>query len=464
MKIQTMIATLAAAAVLNTLTLPAQVSTQELYTVKFRATCTPSDNANGRGSKMTDRELIEECVGTGLSRKELKRNYALVYNPATDSLQVVSRSDGSLVCEALIFEGGTNAVSGDRLSRFTFVFSPNQAEAIGSAVITERTRGESGRARISGRLQFTRVAHNGGQTNTTDAVGGTMESSDTSSISVPNPEGTASTNSDDGSRNLADTIENSNSGSDTNSNDIGQGGSSGDNNEGSGGDNGNNGGSSGDFVQASAAAVAASPGEVEICVGTFTAGKLFRAGGNNTDDDGDNNTGGDADTPGTGNIGGNNGDNGSSTNNPSTNALNGVDTRFVNQAAQSGLLEVELATLALQNSTNEAVRAYAEELIQDHTESNQQLAQIAGSKGLTVPTTLDTSGQNAVNRLSNLTGTQFDRQFANQAVSTHRQAIQVFENEVERGEDSDLTAFASANLPVLREHLAEAQELQRGGL
>jgi len=427
MKIQNTIATLAAAAVLNAFALPAQVSTQELYTVKFKATCTPSDTANGRSSKMTDRDLIEECVGTGFSKKDLKRNFALVYNPSADSLQVVNRSDGSLVCDSLIFDGGTNAVAGNQLSRFVFVFSPNQPEAIGSAVITERSVGNSGRARITGRIQFTRVAQTGGGTNTTDSAAGASEAS-TNETSLPTPDGSGSTNSTD-SRDLTP-------------------------NGGNGGDNVQSAVVNGEFVQASAAASAASPGEVEICTGTFTVGKLFRPGTGNNDDNNDN------ETPDTGNIGGTDGD--SSTNNPSTNALNSSDTRFVTQATQGGLLEIELANLALQNSTNDAVRAYAETLIQDHTQANQQLAQIAGAKGATVPTTLDASGQNAVNRLGNLSGRQFDRQFANQAVATHRQAIQLFQNEASRGDDEELRTFAQSTLPTLQEHLADAQQLQTG--
>ncbi|GEM_PF-1560420 len=433
MKIQKTFATLAAALALNALTLPAQVSTQELYTVKFRATCTPSDTGKGKGSKMTERDLIQELVGTGFTQKELKRNYALVYNPASDSLQVVSRTDGSLIGDVLIFDGGTNAIGGSQLSRFAFVFSPTQSEAIGSAVITERVAKSNNRARISGRIQFSRAAHiDSAAAASSESDSASRDTSSRNNLEVPNPDDSSGNTNSSGSNGNSSTI---NESSDTH----------GQENEGNNNDGGNGNGANGEFVQAGAAASAAAPGEVEICVGTFTAGKLFQIDDRNRDDE-----------PDTGNAGGSNGDDNSN------NDLNAADRRFVTQAAQNGLLEIELANLALQNSTNEAVRAYAQQLITDHTQANQRLAQIASDKGITVPTTLSSAGQNAVERLDDLSGAQFDRQFANQAVATHSDAIEVFENEVSRGDDLDLKSFAEENLPVLRAHLEEARALQSG--
>ena len=50
-------------------------------------------NGNGNGNsttKMTEKDLIAQCVGTGLSTKDLDKNFELVYNPVSDSIQVVN--------------------------------------------------------------------------------------------------------------------------------------------------------------------------------------------------------------------------------------------------------------------------------------------------------------------------------------------------------------------------------------
>jgi hypothetical protein len=83
----------------------------------------------------------------------------LVYNSDADSIQVVNRTNGELVCDVFQFQGGTVVTNGDRLERLTFVFVPDQSDSVGSAVLRERATGtdvnDVNRARINGRIQFT---------------------------------------------------------------------------------------------------------------------------------------------------------------------------------------------------------------------------------------------------------------------------------------------------------------------
>jgi hypothetical protein len=230
------------------------VQAQDVFRARFRATCRPSDDSSNRDShRMNQRDLIEQCEGTGFSRRELDRNFALVYNPTADSLQVVNESDGSVVCDVFQFQGGTNVIGGDQLERFVFVFAPNQPEAIGSAIITERPVDDNSesngvtRARITGKIQFTMIELTNGDTNTTGDTTGT--------IPTDNSQTNNSTVDSNSSTNIA---------SDTSTN-------SGDNSAGD---------LSGNFVQA--AAVAAITSNVQICSGTFTAGRLFVAGTDTT--------------------------------------------------------------------------------------------------------------------------------------------------------------------------------------
>lgn len=398
MKISKTLAVLITAAALNSLGVQAQVSTQELYNVNFRAVCRPSDNSNRRASRMTDRDLIEQCVGDGFSARELRRNYALVYNPASDSLQVVNRADGSLVCDALIFQGGNSVQTGNRLTRLTFVFSPNQTDAIGTAVITERPPRNSRRprARINGKIQFTMLS---------GAVSNAAAASETQ------------TNGD--------------SNGDTNSvPDLNAG-------DGSGSD------ATGNFVQAGAAANISQT--AEVCTGNFTVGRQFVPGNERGSRNG--NTGQGA------SIGDENSD---------TNSVSSRDSNFVEQAAQAGMLEVQLGALAQQNSTNADVTAYGQQLVQDHSAANAELAQIASSNGVQIPTALDNAHQATYDRLAQLQGAQFDRAFASEAVSSHKDSIDLFQSEVSRGSNDDLQSFAEDQLPVLKDHLKEAQQLRAG--
>src|SRR5436190_334511 len=76
-------------------------------------------------------------------------------------------------------------------------------------------------------------------------------------------------------------------------------------------------------------------------------------------------------------------DNSVNSSNASTNSARhgsvSADQRFVNQATQAGLFEIQLGQLAVANSSNADVVAYGQQLINDHSASNNQLATIAAN-------------------------------------------------------------------------------------
>ena len=65
--------------------------------------------------------------------------------------------------------------------------------------------------------------------------------------------------------------------------------------------------------------------------------------------------------------------------------------------------------------------------------------------------------------MSGLSGAAFDRAYAKEMVKDHTKAVQLFQREADRGTDAGLKSFASSKLPTLREHLEMARSLNRGG-
>src|SRR5688572_17531434 len=58
------------------------------------------------------------------------------------------------------------------------------------------------------------------------------------------------------------------------------------------------------------------------------------------------------------------------------------DEHFVHEAAAGGMLEVELGRLALERAASAEVKAFGQRMVTDHGRANQQLTQIASSKGI----------------------------------------------------------------------------------
>jgi putative membrane protein len=142
---------------------------------------------------------------------------------------------------------------------------------------------------------------------------------------------------------------------------------------------------------------------------------------------------------------------GSMSANPST--VSSSDKKFMEKAAKDGMAEVKLGQLAAQKASAPEVKQFGQRMVDDHSKANDQLKQIASNKGVTLPTELDKSAQKEHDKLSKLSGAEFDREYMNHMVSDHKKAISEFKNEANKAKDADLKQFASSTLPILEEHL-----------
>jgi putative membrane protein len=141
-------------------------------------------------------------------------------------------------------------------------------------------------------------------------------------------------------------------------------------------------------------------------------------------------------------------------------ALTDGDRAFVTQAAAAGMAEVEAGKVAANKTTDPQVKAFAQDLVKDHTKANDQLMKIAAAKGVPVPAEPHNEARQRVNNLRGLSGQLLVRTFVNDfGIDAHKKAIELFERQAREGADPELKAFAEKTLPALREHLAMAEGL-----
>ncbi|HEV2799995.1 MAG TPA: DUF4142 domain-containing protein [Pyrinomonadaceae bacterium] len=142
------------------------------------------------------------------------------------------------------------------------------------------------------------------------------------------------------------------------------------------------------------------------------------------------------------------------------------DRKFAMTAAMGGMAEVEMARLALTKASSDAVKQYAQRMIDDHTPNNAELMQIASSKGINLPAAPDAKHRAIMARMEKLSGAEFDRQYVMMAGhKDHQNMEKLFRNQSMKGRDADLKAFAAKTLPVVQQHLQMARDLhgQMGG-
>ena len=134
--------------------------------------------------------------------------------------------------------------------------------------------------------------------------------------------------------------------------------------------------------------------------------------------------------------------------------------KFLKEAIEGNLAEVQMGELAQQQGESEAVRSFGKQLATDHGNANQNATAIAAEVGVTPPNEPSKKHKSLHNRLSKLSGAAFDRQFAKEMVDDHKKDIRAFEKAAKMPTAS-VAKFANDTLPVLRKHLEAAEALQR---
>jgi putative membrane protein len=136
-----------------------------------------------------------------------------------------------------------------------------------------------------------------------------------------------------------------------------------------------------------------------------------------------------------------------------------TDKSFVMKAAMGGMTEVELSQLALTQATNEDVKRFAQRMVDDHGKANQELKQLAESKGMQVPAMLDGDHKKTKDKMSKLSGAAFDREYMSMMMKDHQKAVELFEGQSKNGKDPELKSWADKTLPTLREHMQMARDV-----
>lgn len=132
---------------------------------------------------------------------------------------------------------------------------------------------------------------------------------------------------------------------------------------------------------------------------------------------------------------------------------------FVNKAGSGGMFEVQSSELALQRSQDAKVQEFANMMIKDHTANNEELMAIAKNQSLMAPAELMPPHSDMMQAVQAVEGDGFDAAYAQNQVTAHESAVDLFKTYSEGGDNEALVAYAKKSLPVLQQHLEQAQGL-----
>ena len=137
------------------------------------------------------------------------------------------------------------------------------------------------------------------------------------------------------------------------------------------------------------------------------------------------------------------------------------DKTFVTKAAEGGMTEVDAGKMAQEKGSSQDVKDFGAMMVKDHTANNADLEALAKAKGMMVPSTLDSMHQKEIDKLSKLSGADFDKAYIDAMVKGHTKMLKLMKGE-ESSSDSDFKDFAMKTADTVQMHLSKAEDIQKG--
>jgi len=128
------------------------------------------------------------------------------------------------------------------------------------------------------------------------------------------------------------------------------------------------------------------------------------------------------------------------------------------QIHQADLKEIAIGKIAEEKASTDEVRAYAVQLVNDHTNADQMVlatAQKTGAHLRGVATARSKTDQ----KLSSASGAQFDRMFLEQTSADHKKLMSELQQQREDASDDEIEALIDKIMPILQQHHDLAQIL-----
>src|SRR5215831_20294234 len=107
--------------------------------------------------------------------------------------------------------------------------------------------------------------------------------------------------------------------------------------------------------------------------------------------------------------------------------LSAADKNFMFRSERYNIRESVLGNLAHEKSNNVDVKDYANMLVEDHKNALARLTDLMNKCGISPPKNLPRERSEAMHRLRNLSGAEFDRTFIDIMIASHMKAVDTFQ-------------------------------------
>ena len=134
---------------------------------------------------------------------------------------------------------------------------------------------------------------------------------------------------------------------------------------------------------------------------------------------------------------------------------------FEKAVASSNAFEIRSSELARDKATSPDVKAFAAQMIADHTAAGKKLEAALGEAGQAPPPADPLSPKHAgmIALLQGADAAAFEPLYIDMQAGAHREAVSLFRTFSKSGGESPVTGFAKATLPTLETHETHILEI-----
>ena len=128
-----------------------------------------------------------------------------------------------------------------------------------------------------------------------------------------------------------------------------------------------------------------------------------------------------------------------------------ADKKFVADSGKGSLAEIQMAKLALANSSNPDVKDFAARMVHDHQALINSMKPFARQMGVPPPAKMERAEQDEYDRLAKKKGESFDRDYIQTMVDDHHKDLGDFDTE-----------YNNTQNPALKEAVGKGEQVIKG--
>ena len=134
---------------------------------------------------------------------------------------------------------------------------------------------------------------------------------------------------------------------------------------------------------------------------------------------------------------------------------------FLTNTAVANLFEIESSKVALAKTKNDKIKAFANQMVTDHTGAGTKFKQAVADAKLTPPAEkLDAKHQTLLDDLKKKDAAAFDTAYVKAQHDGHVETVAMFEAYAKGGDNARMKQFANEMLPTLKTHLDQVSKIK----